>query len=67
MLQIIVGFPIELIKLCIFLLYALYPSNLFYHFQLIEQVLVLMLDMIQLPLDYDLLFVMVLQSFLHYL
>ncbi len=54
MLQIIMGFLIELIELNIFLLYVFsFPNNLFHHFQFIGQHMVFMLDPIHLPLNCD--------------
>jgi hypothetical protein len=52
--QIIVGFPVELIKLNILLLQVFnFPNNFFCLFQLIGKVLVLMLNPIHLSFDYD--------------
>jgi len=52
--QIIMGLPIELVKLNILLLKILsFPSSLFYLIQLIGQILVFMLDPIQLSFEYD--------------
>lgn len=65
--QIIVSFPIELIEFDIFLLQVFnLPNNLFYLFQLVGQVLVFMLDLCQLPFNYDQLFVMAFKSLLHH-
>ncbi len=60
MIQIIMGIPIEQVKLNILLLQILsFPSNLFCLIQLIGQILVFMLDPIQLSFDCDQFFVMV--------
>jgi hypothetical protein len=53
MVQIIMGFLVELIELNIFLLQVFNFPNMFCFFQLIGQVLVLMLDLIHFPFDYD--------------
>jgi hypothetical protein len=65
--QIIMGLPIELVELNILLLHVLnFPNIPFYLVQLIGHFLVIMLDLIQLSFDYDHLFFMVIQNFLHY-
>ncbi len=61
--QIIMGLPIELSILLLQILS--FPSKFFYLIQLIRHILVFLLDLIQLSLDYDQLFVMILQSSLH--
>jgi hypothetical protein len=62
MLQIIMGFLIDLVKFNIFLLQVLsFPNNLFYFYQFIGHVLVLVLDLIHLSFDYNQLFFMVLK------
>jgi hypothetical protein len=64
-LQIIMCFPVQLVELKILLLQVFsFPNILFCFFQLIGDVLVLMLDPIHLPLDYDQFFVMILQCLL---
>jgi len=64
--QIIMGLPIELVKLNILLLQVLnFPRSLFCLLQLTRHVLVFMLDPIQFSFDCERLFLMVLQSPLH--
>jgi hypothetical protein len=58
---------LKLVKLNILLLQVFnFPNNLFCLFQLIGQVLILLLDLIHLPFDCDKFFVIVFQSRMHY-